>query len=89
MVDSTKTIATVPAFTDSVDVTSTYSLGICGDKLITLDGSTPSFLSLSDATLDPFKVEYDGDNASESDVGISHTVKYAVSFKEYSGIPHF
>jgi len=52
----------IPAFTDSVDSTDEYTTGICGEKKITLNDSTPSYLTLVDGTdpvLDPFSIDYD------------------------------
>ena len=43
--DSTYELS-VPAFTDSVDTTNSYTTGICGEKSVTLDASTPSFLTI-------------------------------------------
>ena len=40
----------VSAFTDSVDSTTTYTKGICGEKTVTLGASTPSFLSVTVGT---------------------------------------
>ena len=46
------TSITRPAFTDSVDSAGTYSKGFCGEKRISFDGGTPSFMSLTPG-LDP------------------------------------
>ena len=51
------------AFTDSVDILSLHSTGICGEKEVTLDVSSPPFLSLvpdsSDSVLNDYKIVYD------------------------------
>ena len=83
-----KTTATVPAFTDTIDAT--YSIGICGPKLIILVAPTPAFVSvIADATnetLNPFKIDYDGTKAVDADVGLTHVIKYTVRLKEYVGL---
>ena len=73
------------AFSDSVDSTGTYSTGICGEKLVALT-SPPAFVSITlgaNKITDPFTINYDGSHASESDVFVSYSVQYSVSFKEY------
>ena len=68
---STETL-TVLAYTDSVDDTGDYTTGICGEKKITLNVSTPSYLILEsglDPVLDNFSIDYDQANALESDIG--------------------
>ena len=56
---------------------------------MTLDSSTPSFLSISldsvDPIINPFTIEYDESLATEADIGV-HLISYTVSFAEYSGI---
>ena len=52
----------VPAFTDSVGDTGDFNLTICGEKKITLDEGTPSFLTLTygnDTIIDNFSINYD------------------------------
>ena len=76
----------VPAFTDSVGDTGDFNLTICGEKKITLDEGTPSFLTLTygnDTIIDNFSINYDQATATESDLTIIHTVQYTVVFKEY------
>ena len=79
----------VPAFTDSIDVAGGYARGICGEKIVTLDSSAPSYLSISldsvDPIMNPFMIEYDESLATEANIGV-HSISYTVSFAEYSGI---
>ena len=52
----------IPAHTDSVGGIDDLEVGICGEKKITLDEGTPSYLTLVDGTdpvLDPFSIDYD------------------------------
>ena len=70
----------VSAFTDSVDG-GIYTTGVCGEKRVTLDAGSPSFLSIaldvSDPTLNPFSIDYDESQATEADVGV-HTISYTI-----------
>ena len=78
----------VPAFTDSVDSTNTYSVGICGEKLFELI-SPPAFLSVTLGTnkiTDPFTINYDSSKVKESEVQGPSLVQYKVSFKDYDGL---
>ena len=61
------------AFTDSVDSSSTYQVGICGEKRLTLDAGSPAFLSIaygSDPVLDSLTIEYNESDATEDDVNV-------------------
>ena len=87
-VDTTSTL-TVPAFTDDVDGTGSYTLGICGEKKFALDPSTPSFLTMTpgvDPVLDPFTINYSEAFAIEADDILVHTITYTVTILEYTGI---
>ena len=68
MVDTTKSF-TIPAFTDSVDSGGSYTLGICGEKLVELI-DPPQYLSITLGAnkVDPFKIVYNDANVKESDV---------------------
>ena len=80
---------TVPAFLDSVDAMAIYEMGVCGAKIVTLDPSnTPSFLTLAmqQEGDDSFTLVYSESMASESDIGLIHTIDYTVSFAHYSDI---
>ena len=61
----------VTAFQDSVD--QSYSVGECGEKRISLDPGTPSFLSIELDSVDPvlnnFKIIYDETAATLTDIG--------------------
>ena len=86
-VDLTASLS-VPAFTDSVDSTGTYTAGIFGVKTFALDAATPSFLTLSpgaDQLVDAYTIDYDQTAATESDIGV-HTIDYTVTITEYTGI---
>ena len=73
----------MPAFTDSVDATSSYAAGICGEKRMILDASPPAYLSIiSISATSPFKVKFNHLLASASDIG-SHTINYTVKSIEY------
>ena len=78
------------AFTDTVDTTGVYTTGICGEKLVSLDAGTPSFLTLAKDATDPLNnaltISYSSATATEADVKV-HTVAYTVTFKEYTGRP--
>ena len=79
----------VPAFLDSVDATAMYALGVCGAKIVTLDPiNTPNFLTLATQQEgeDSFTLVYSESMASESDIGLIHTIDYTVTFARYSGI---
>jgi hypothetical protein len=79
----------VPAFTDDVDGTGSYTLAICGEKQFALDPSTPSFLTMTpgfDPVLDSFTINYNEALAVEAtDIRI-HTITYTVTILEYTGI---
>ena len=83
-----KTTATISAFSDSIDAA--YSIGICGSKQIILAAQTPAFVSVlpdvTNETLNPFKIEYDGNQAVDADVGLTHVINYTVRLKEYVGL---
>lgn len=72
-----------------MDDTGTYSTGICGEKTITLDAGTPSFLSLTpdilDPVLNPSTLAFDSASATGSDIG-TYTIGYTVIFKEYPAL---
>lgn len=77
-----------PAFTDSVDSLTTYPVGICGEKTVTLDVGSPAFVSLTPGTnpiLDNFTLDYSQSLATSGDIA-THTVSYTVVFKEYAAI---
>ena len=73
-------------FVDSIDAGGSYTKGICGEKTITLEVSTPSFLTLTADTIDPINADlniaYDATLAFAADIK-SHTIAYTVSSKEY------
>ena len=75
------------AFTDSVDSGGLYTAGICGEKEISLNSGSPSFLTITadvtNPTLNDFSIDYDQAAASEADIGITYTVAYTVQFKQY------
>ena len=83
----TDTSISVPAFQDSLDSDGGYAIGTCGEKVVTLDASTPGFLALTadsgDPTLNPFTIAYT-QSASESDIQ-AHTITYEVTSKHYDG----
>ena len=74
----------MPAFTDSVDATSSYAAGVCGEKRMILDASPPAYLSIiSISATSPFKVKFDHLLlATASDIR-SHTINYTVKSIEY------
>ena len=75
------------AFTDSVDATSSYTAGICGEKRMILDALAPTFLSIiSSSATSPFKVKFDHSLETASEIG-SHTINYTVKSIEYSMVP--
>ena len=80
----------MPAFTDSVDTNGalSYSEGVCGEKIITLDPSK-GFLTLtpdpSDPILNDFLIAYTESSATEADI-MMHTISYTVSSKEYGSL---
>ena len=87
LVDITKLTSYVAAFTDSADAS--YTTGICGEKLVALV-SPPAFVSITlgaNKILNPFTIDYDGNYANESNIGIIYAVQYSVSFKEYASVP--
>ena len=77
----------VPAYTDSVDTDGalSYSTGICGEKIVTLDPLI-EFLTLtpdpSDPVLNAFTIDYNESSATEADIML-HTISYTVASKEY------
>ena len=78
----------VPAFQDSLDSDGGgHAIGTCGEKVVTLDASTPEFLALTadsgNPTLNPFTIAYT-QSASESDIR-THTIIYEVTSKHYNG----
>ena len=79
----------MPAFTDSVDTTGTYTAGICGEKTFILDSGLPAFLSITvgavDPVLDPFTINYDQSLATEADIG-QNIIVTTVTLKEYAGV---
>ena len=79
----------VAAFRDSVDAYGSYSLGICGEKAVSLDAGTPAFLSLSadtvDPILNPLQIVYDASSSLETDIGV-HTINYTVKSLKYAGL---
>ena len=80
-----------PTFLDSVDITGTYSQGVCGEKTVTLDPTgCPAFLTLQPDPVDPilndFKLVYSNTGATEADIKM-HTCSYSVASKEYTSIP--
>ena len=72
----------VPAFTDTVGSSGSYSTDICGAKSVTLNAITPVFLNLTPDSIDPilgdFLIEFDASLATETDVGL-YTVGYEVT----------
>ena len=75
----------VPAFTDSVD-SAGFPTGSCGEKRITLDGGTPSFLTIvsgADPVLDPFAIVFDTASPVITDCQV-YTVSYTVEFVDYA-----
>ena len=79
----------VPAFTDSIDATGTYS-SLCGEKRLSLEANSPAYLSivadLEDPVTKDFSVSYDHTKATEADIG-THTIDYTVSSVDYQMIP--
>ena len=65
-----------PAYQDDHDSSNT---GICGEKTITLDPSTPTFLTLvpnpSDPVFGAFTIQFDDSTATEDDIMV-HTVAF-------------
>ena len=84
----TDTSISVPAFQDSLDSGGGHTIGTCGEKVVTLDSSTPGFLALTadsgDPILNPFTIAYT-QSASESDIR-AHTITYEVTSSNYDGI---
>ena len=76
----------ISAFQDSVDASGLYLTGICGEKLVELDPSTPNFLSVQRDSVDPvlndFSIVYNHNLAIESDIQ-THTISYSVKSVEY------
>ena len=69
--------------------TDDFEVGICGEKKITLDDGTPSYLTLLDGTdpiLDEFSINYDSLEASDMSDIDTVTVLYNVYFVEYEDI---
>ena len=88
MVDiNTNESITIPAFSDSVDVSGTYTIGICGEKVFAIDSSFPFLKVTSGANplVDPLTINFDPTVATEADVGF-HIVTYTVNNKEYESI---
>lgn len=73
-----------------MDRSDEYSVGICGEKKITLDSSTPSLLSIVYPTVNPvsspFTVKFDHTLATNDDIKDGNVVKYTVELVNYSGI---
>ena len=74
---------TLAAFTDSVDLSASYTgTGLCGEKVLTFT-STPSFLTIvvgSDPIADDLTINYKQADATESTDIIAHTITYTVTF---------
>ena len=74
----------VAPFQDSLDPS--YQIGVCGEKRITLDPGTPSFVHLEIDAIDPiqgnFKIIYDEAVATLADIGET-LINYTVSSVEY------
>ena len=79
----------VPAFTDSVDATGSYSTGACGEKVVTLDAAAPAFMTVTpdaDPISGQLTIKYAEADATKDDVeltGKTHTVAYTVTSQEY------
>ena len=82
-------VAKHQAFTDTVDQTSTYSKGICGEKVFALDPeTTPKFISVvktneKDPINSDIEIRYDPALAKHDDVTVVFEIKFSVSFKEF------
>ena len=79
----------VPAFTDTVDATGSYTAGICGELRITLGLTGPAFLTITPDPTDPekndFIVSYDPTRAVEGDIK-THSIAYTVTSIQYPGL---
>ena len=78
----------VAAYTDSIDATGSHGTGTCGEKRLSLNAGSPSFLSVTPASgasaaTDPFLINYNADAATEADIK-THTISYTVSSVDYS-----
>ena len=79
----------MPAFTDDVDSTGTYTKGICGEKTVTLDAATtPSFLYRTvgiDPINDDLTIVFNTGTPVLADCQV-YTVSYTVAFAEYASL---
>ena len=79
------------AFTDSIDssASGTYPAGICGEKRLTLDSSSPAFVQVklpsANAATSPASLAFDHTKAVGADIK-THVVNYTVKMVEYDGI---
>ena len=73
-------------FGDSLDDGGLYTKGICGEKLVSLDPGTPSFLTLAKDLVDPINndltLTFDASQASDADIR-EHTISYTTSSKDF------
>ena len=70
-----------------MDLTNTYTPGICGEKEITLNGA-PAFLTLvpnpTNPTLNQFTINYNKALSTVADATPALTINYTVRIKDYA-----
>lgn len=83
------TVAKLTAFVDSVDLTGTYTKGICGEKVFALDPkTTPKFISFvmtneKDPINSDIEIRFNPALAKHDDVTVDFEIGFSVFFKEY------